>query len=64
MNNKQADKLTRAKNHNQGRIQEFWLGGAWIFFSKAWGFGGRLKTPGGPEQRPGGGPGGEGPGSS
>ena len=36
----------------QGRIQEFWLGGAWIFFSKAWGLGAALRPPEGPGQRP------------
>ena len=49
---------------DQGRIQEFWLGGAWIFFSKAWGSGPALRSPVGPGQRPGGFPGGEAPGTS
>ena len=40
------------------------MGGAWFFFPKAWGLGAALRRPVGPEQRPGGGPGGEAPGSS
>ena len=50
--------------HDQGRIQEFWLGGAWIFCSMAWGSGPALRPPVGPGQRPGGFPGGEAPGTS
>ena len=49
---------------DQGRIQEFWLGGAWSFFSKAWDLGAVLMPPLGPGQRPGGSLGGEAPGSS
>ena len=37
----------------QGRIQEFCLGGAWIFFFKGMGSGGHLKASEGPGQRPG-----------
>ena len=45
---------------NQGRIQEFWLGGGEDFFSKAWGLA-ALKPPVGQEQRPGGSAGGNAP---
>ena len=38
-------------------------GGAWIFFSNAWGLGAALRLPVDPEQHPGGGPVGEAPGS-
>ena len=48
---------------SQGWIQEFWLGGALIFCSKAWGRGAALRPLVGPGQRPGGGPGDEAPGS-
>ena len=48
----------------QGRIQEFWLReGGVDFFSKARGPGVALRPPVGLGQSPGGGPGGEGPGS-
>ena len=49
--------------HIQGRIQEFWLGGAWNFFFKGMGSGADLRPPDCPGQRPGGGPGGKAPGS-
>ena len=46
-----------SKGLEQGRIQEFWLGWWWIFFSsKAWDLGAALRPPVGP--------GGEAPGSS
>ena len=32
---------------SQGPIQEFWLGGKWIFFFQGMGFGARLKAPSG-----------------
>ena len=48
---------------DQGRIQEFWLGGRGFFF-KDMGSGAALRPPVGPGQRPGGSPGGEAPGSS
>ena len=37
--------------HIQGRIQEFWLGGAWNFFFKGMGSGG-LKAPSGSRATP------------
>ena len=46
---------------HQGRIQEFWLGGAWIFFSKGMELGAVLRPPMGPGQRHGGGPRGRSP---
>ena len=54
--------VTTGEVRVQGRIQEFWLGGAWIFFQRH-GDVGRLKAPIGFRATPWWGPGGEHPGS-